>query len=69
MKIIKVLNAIMLFDIRNAIVSMFKNKFIKSLEYQSTTKSEQKLKPEQSVGERTRLRRQRFNDIVKKDKY
>ena len=30
------LNAIKLFDIRNTIVSLFRNGFIKSLDYQST---------------------------------
>ena len=58
----------MLFDIRNAIVSLFRNGFIKSLEQQSTVKFGQKSKCEQSVGERTKLRRQRYDEIVKKEK-
>ena len=58
----------MLFDIRNAIVSLFRNGFIKSLEQQSTVKFGQKSKREQSVGERTKLRRQRYDEIVKKEK-
>ena len=47
---------------------MYRNGFIKFLEYLSTAKLEQNLKPEQSVGERTKLRRQRFDEIVKKEK-
>ena len=58
----------MLFDIRNAIVSLFRNGFIKPLQYQSTVKLEQKSKPEQSVGKRTKLRRKRFDEIAKKEK-
>ena len=46
------LNAMMLFDIRNAIVSLLWNGFIRS--YQST------IELAQSVGERTKLRRQRL---------
>ena len=38
----------MLFDIRKAIVSLFRNGFIKPLEYQSTVKLKQKSKPEQN---------------------
>ena len=49
-----------LFDIRNAVVSLYRNRFIKYLEYQGTVTLKQKPKPEQSVGERTTLRRQRF---------
>ena len=41
------LNAMMLFDTRNAIVSLYRNGFIKSLEYQGIVKLEQKSKPEQ----------------------
>ena len=58
----------MVFDIRNAIVSLFRNGFIKPLQYQSTVKLEQKSKPEQSAGKRTKLRRKRFDEIVKKEK-
>ena len=58
----------MVFDIRNAIVSLFRNGFIKPLQYQSTVKLEQKSKPEQSVGKITKLRRKRFDEIAKKEK-
>ena len=54
------LNAKMLFDIRNAIVSLLWTGFIWS--YQSTVKLEQ------SVGERTKLRRQRLDEIAKNEK-
>ena len=57
----------MLFDIRNTIVSLFRNGFIDPLQYQSTVKLEQKSKPEQSVGKRTKLRRKRFDEIAKKE--
>ena len=57
-----------LFEIRNPVVTLYRNGFIKFLEYLSTAKLEQNLKPEQSVGERTKLRRQRFDEIVKKEK-
>ena len=62
------LNAMMLFDIRNAIFSLFRNGFIKPLGYKSTVKLEQKSKPEQSVGERTKLRRQRLDEVAEKEK-
>ena len=42
------LNAMMLFDIRKAIASLFRNGFIKPLDYQSTVKLKQKSKPEQN---------------------
>ena len=58
----------MLFDIRNAIVSLFRNGCIKPLQYQSTVKLEQKSKPEQSAVKRTKLRRKRFDEIAKKEK-
>ena len=58
----------MLLDIRNAIVSLFRNGFIKPLQYQSTVKLEEKSKPEQSVGKRTKSRRKRFDEIAKKEK-
>ena len=50
-----------LFDIRNTIVSLFRNVFIKPLDYQNTLKLELKPKPEESIGERTKLRKQRLN--------
>ena len=43
------LNAVMLFDIRNAILSLFRNGFIKPLEYQSAIKL--KPKSEESIAE------------------
>ena len=58
----------MLFDIRNAIVRLFRNGFIKPLQYQSTVKLEQKSKPEQSAGKRTKLKRKRFDEIARKEK-
>ena len=62
------LNAMKLFDIRNTIISLFRNGSIKSLDYQSTVKLELKPKPEESVGERTKLRKQRLNKIAKNEK-
>ena len=56
----------MLYDIRNAIASLFRNRFIKPLDYQSAVKLEQKWKPEESPGERTKLRKQRLNEIATK---
>ena len=56
------------FDIRNTIVSLFINGFIKSLDYQSTLKLELKPKPEESVEERTKLRKQRLNEVTKNEK-
>ena len=50
-----------LFDIRNTIASLFRNVFIKHLDYQSTLKLELQPKPEEIVGERTKLRKQRLN--------
>ena len=50
----------MLFDIRNAIFILFKNGFIKPLEYQSAVKSKPKPKSEESIAERRKLRRQRL---------
>ena len=47
------LNAMMLFDIRNAIVGLFKNGFIKPLRYQSTKKP----KSEESIAEITKVKR------------
>ena len=62
------LNAMNLFDIRNTIVSLFRNGFIKSLDYQSTVKLEQEPKPEDSIGETTKLRKQRLNEIAENEK-
>ena len=47
---------------------MFRNGFIKSLDYQGTGKLEQEPKPKESVGERTILRKQRLNEIAKNEK-
>ena len=60
------LNAMMLFDIRNAIASLFRNGFIKPLEYESAIES--KLKSEKSNVESTKLRRQRLDEITQKEK-
>ena len=57
-----------LFDIRDTIVSLFRNGFIKSLDYQSTLKLELKPTPEESVGGKTKLRKQRLNEIAKNEK-
>ena len=58
----------MLFDIRNAIVSLFKKCFIWPLEYQSAIKSKPNPKSEVSIAERTKLRRKRPDEIAKKEK-
>ena len=60
------LNAIMLFHIRNATFSLFRNGFIKSLEYQSAIKL--KPKSEESIAEGKKLRSQRLDEIGKKEK-
>ena len=57
-----------LFDIRDTIVSLFRNGFIKSLDYQSTLKLELKPTSEESVGGKTKLRKQRLNEIAKNEK-
>ena len=57
-----------LFDIRNAIVVLFKKGFMKPLKYQRTVKLELKPKPEESVGEKIKLRKQRLNEIAKNEK-
>ena len=57
-----------MFDIRNAIVSLFRNGFIKSLDYQSTVKLEQEPKSEENIGERTKLSKQRLNEIAENEK-
>ena len=61
------LNTMMLFDIRNAIVSLFKKCFIRPLEYQSAIKSKPNPKSEESIAERTKLRK-RLDEIAKKEK-
>ena len=58
----------MLFDIKNAIVSLFKNCLIKLLEYQSNSKSKLKPKSEESIPERTKIRRQIIDENAKKEK-
>ena len=58
----------MLFDIRNAILSLFRNGFIKVLEYQSAVKSKSKSKFEESIAEITKLRRQKLDEVAKKEK-
>ena len=59
------LNTMKSFDIRNANVSLFENNFIWSLDCQRTTKLKPKQKSEESIEERTKLRRQRFDEIAK----
>ena len=54
----------MLFDIRNAIVGLFKSGFIKPLRYQSTKKP----KSEESIAEITKLRGRRLDEIAQKKK-
>ena len=61
------LNAIMKFDIRNAIANLFRNGFIKPLQYQSATKLKPKPKSERTTAERTKLRRQRLDEIAGKE--
>ena len=56
-----------LFDIRKKIVSLFSNGSIIPLDCQSTAKSEPKIKSEESIAERTKLRRQRFNEIARNE--
>ena len=56
------LNAMKLFDIKNTIVSLFRNGFIRSLDYQNTVKLEQKPGFEESVAERTKIRKQKKSD-------
>ena len=62
------LNGMKLFDTRNAIVGLFKNVFIKSSDFQSAAKIEQKSKSEESLTERTKLRKQKLNEIAKNKK-
>ena len=47
---------------QNAIDSLFRNGFIRSLDYQNTVKLEQKPGFEESVAERTKIRRQKKSD-------
>ena len=51
----------MLFDIRNAIVSLCRDGFIKPLDYQSTLNWNKNQSLKKSIGERTILRKQRLN--------
>ena len=51
-----------LFDIKNTIFSLFRNGFIRSLDYQDTVKFEKEPEFEESVAERTELRRQKRSD-------
>ena len=58
----------MLFDIKNRIVSFFKIGFFRSLDYQSTVGLEPILKSEESIAERIKMRRQRLDEIVRDEK-
>ena len=51
-----------LFDIENTIVILFKNGFVRSLDYQNTLKIEQKPEFEESAAEITKIRRQKKSD-------
>ena len=51
-----------LLDIENTIVILFKNGFVRSLDYQNTLKIEQKPEFEESVAEITKIRRQKKSD-------
>ena len=62
------MNATLLFDIRNAIGSSFRNGFIKLLEYQSAIKLKRKPKSEESIAERTKLKRRKLHEFAKKEK-
>ena len=53
------LNAMKPFDIKNTIVSLFRNGFIRSLDYQNTVKLEQKPEFEESLAERKKIKRQK----------
>ena len=57
-----------LFEIKNTIVGLFRNGFIEHLDYQSVVGLEQKSKTEESAPERTKLRKQKLNEIVKNKK-
>ena len=56
------------FDIRNVIVSLFRNGFIRSLDYESTVGLGPNLKSEKSIAKRTKMRRQRFDEVVRDEK-
>ena len=56
------LNVMKLFDIKNTIVSLFRNCFSRSLDYQNTVKLEQKPKFKDSVAEIAKIRRQKKSD-------
>ena len=62
------LNAMKLFDIRKKVISLFRNGFIKYLDYPSAVKLKQEPKPEEIVGERTKLRKQRLNEVAENEK-
>ena len=47
------------FDVKNTIVSLFRNGFIRSLDYQNTVKLEQKPEFEESLAERKKIKRQK----------
>ena len=51
-----------LFHIKNAIVSLFRNGFIRSLDHQNTVKLERKPEFEENVADRTKIRRQKKSD-------
>ena len=51
-----------LFNVKNTIVSLSRNGFIRSLDYQNTVNLEQKSEFEESVAERTKIRRQKKFD-------
>ena len=53
------LNSIKLLDIENTIVILFKNGFVRYLDYQNTLKIEQKPEFEESVAEITKIRGQK----------
>ena len=57
-----------LFDVTNTIVRLFRNGFIVHSEYQSNVKLKSKPKPEESIAERTKLKRQMLDEIPKKEK-
>lgn len=62
------MNAIKLFNIKNVIVSLFRNGSIISLDYRSTIKLESEPKFKESTGERTKLRKQNYNKIAESEK-
>ena len=56
------LNATKLFDIKNTLVNLFRNGFIRSLDYQNTVKLEQNPEFEESAAKRIKIRRQKKSD-------